>query len=325
MINLNNKKKIFIYILIVFFFQITSEVKASPYDNIISVNNEFVTEKEFNERLVILKGSYSYVDFKTTEGKTILKELKKQALDDLVLTKVVLKSAIEAKIQVTNDNVEKEIERIKKESFNNKDNEFDKALQRNEISKDNFIKVIYERMMLTKYLDKLFDENIKITEKDLKIAYEKEKDQFMINESVEGSHILLKDKKQADEVYKKLQKGDKFEKLAKQYSLDTASKEKGGKLGYFKKGEMVIEFENASFSTKVGEISKPVKTMFGYHIIKITGYKPTKIIKFNEAKSKVRENIKNIKKQELVKNLKEKILKEVDIKYYNFDIDNYLF
>lgn len=87
-----------------------------------------------------------------------------------------------------------------------------------------------------------------------------------------AEHILVKDKEKADELYERIRKGESFSSLAHQYS-SCPSKEKGGDLGWFKEGQMVREFENQVRRMGVGSISKPVRTQFGYHIIKKTGVK----------------------------------------------------
>jgi len=87
---------------------------------------------------------------------------------------------------------------------------------------------------------------------------------------VRASHILVAKQGQALEIKKKLDGGADFRKLAEQFST-CSSKNKGGDLGFFARGKMVKEFEKAVFSMKIGEISDPVKTQFGYHIIKRTG------------------------------------------------------
>jgi len=89
---------------------------------------------------------------------------------------------------------------------------------------------------------------------------------------VKASHILVPSEDKANWIYEQIQKGGDFEKLAKDYS-DCPSKANGGDLGYFGRGQMVGEFEKVAFSMKDGEVSKPVKTQFGYHIIKVTGRK----------------------------------------------------
>ena len=93
----------------------------------------------------------------------------------------------------------------------------------------------------------------------------------MAVKSVNASHILLNKEKDADNIMTRLAKGENFEDLAKRFSK-CPSKSKGGSLGWFKRGEMVKEFEDACFNGKTGDIVK-VKTEFGYHIIKIVDQK----------------------------------------------------
>ena len=85
-----------------------------------------------------------------------------------------------------------------------------------------------------------------------------------------ASHILVKDQGKAEEIYNRVKNGESFASLAHQYST-CPSKEKGGDLGWFKEGQMVPAFENAVRRMSTGSISKPVRTQFGWHVIKKTG------------------------------------------------------
>ena len=85
---------------------------------------------------------------------------------------------------------------------------------------------------------------------------------------VRASHILVETKEEADFLKSKLNNGEHFESLARQYSK-CPSGQKGGDLGYFSKGQMVKEFEKSAFELPVGKVSEPVKTQFGWHIIKV--------------------------------------------------------
>ncbi|MFX0033829.1 MAG: peptidylprolyl isomerase [Candidatus Hodarchaeota archaeon] len=87
---------------------------------------------------------------------------------------------------------------------------------------------------------------------------------------IKASHILVEKYSRAQEIYEDLQSGESFESLARSYSI-CSSKKKGGNLGEFAKGDMVPEFWNACTQLRVGQISRPIKTKFGYHIIKRTG------------------------------------------------------
>ena len=92
-----------------------------------------------------------------------------------------------------------------------------------------------------------------------------------MSNKIKCSHILVEKQSQSLEILERIKKGEKFGKLAKENSIDSASAKKDGNLGYFTKGMMVKAFENTAFKLNVGEISEPIKTEFGYHIIKRLG------------------------------------------------------
>ena len=85
---------------------------------------------------------------------------------------------------------------------------------------------------------------------------------------IKCSHILVKKQSEAIEILDKIKNGEKFGKMARQFSIDSGSAKRDGSLGYFGRGKMVKEFENAAFALQAGQISEPIKTQYGYHIIK---------------------------------------------------------
>ena len=89
----------------------------------------------------------------------------------------------------------------------------------------------------------------------------------MVNK-IKCSHILVKKQSEAIEILDKIKNGEKFGKMARQFSTDSGSAKRDGSLGYFGRGKMVKEFENAAFALQTGQISEPIKTQYGYHIIK---------------------------------------------------------
>ncbi len=105
-------------------------------------------------------------------------------------------------------------------------------------------------------------------------------------EQVSARHILLKDKNACWSAYHRLMAGEDFAELAEEVSEDRASKAKGGDLGWFRRGRMVAEFEDASFGLAVGAVSEPLETRFGFHLIKVEGRRT--VIPFEEAESRIR-------------------------------------
>ena len=139
--------------------------------------------------------------------------------------------------------------------------------------------------------------NIKASEDDIKTFYEQNLQRFSTPEERRASHILIAvnnektdadAKKEADEIYKQLQADpSKFAQLAKSKSADPGSARQGGDLGFFQKGMMVPEFDNAVFSGKKGDLIAPVKTQFGYHIIKIVDVKPAQAKPLKEVRGEI--------------------------------------
>jgi parvulin-like peptidyl-prolyl isomerase len=105
-----------------------------------------------------------------------------------------------------------------------------------------------------------------------KLQAEITKDTPRTEEQVWARHILVEDLGKAKSVLALLSHGSDFAKLAEGFSTDTGSGAKGGDLGWFAKGAMVAEFEEAAFSMEIGEISEPIQSQFGYHIIQVLGH-----------------------------------------------------
>ena len=121
--------------------------------------------------------------------------------------------------------------------------------------------------LLTKFAISRAIEGVKVTDEEARKFYDENADQFNAGETVNASHILVESAEKAEEIRKEIVSGAiTFAEAAKKYS-SCPSKENGGELGTFGRGQMVKEFENAAFSMNVGEISAPVTTQFGAHLI----------------------------------------------------------
>lgn len=138
--------------------------------------------------------------------------------------------------------------------------------------------------------------DITITEEDGKEFYESVKDSFITPDAVSASHILVDDEEQAKEILKNLKNGADFKDLAKEYS-NCPSRENGGHLGTFYPGQMVEPFDKAVFAMEVGELSQPVKTEFGYHIIRLEDKIPGGEKTFEEVKEQCMKEALRIKQQ----------------------------
>ncbi|MBI5198813.1 MAG: peptidylprolyl isomerase [Nitrospirae bacterium] len=143
------------------------------------------------------------------------------------------------------------------------------------------------------------EDKAKVDESELKAYYDSNPEEFRLNEEVRVSHILVKTDAEARDVINRLKGGTDFGKLAMELSQDPASAKKGGELGYFKRGKMVPEFERVAFKLKQGEISEPVKTNFGYHIIKLTGRKQGQLVEYAKVTEVLRQRLLREKQKKI--------------------------
>lgn len=185
-----------------------------------------------------------------------------------------------------------------------------------------------EKMILAEeYLQRKISQ-INPTEAELKDYYEKNKANYREPEGVKVRHILIYVPKDADkkteekalnrakQVRAQLLKGAKFEELAKIHSDDTASREKGGDLGVLRAGETVPEFEKSVFKLKPGEISEPIHSPYGYHIVRVDKKIPPKDLTFEEVKARVKEDLMKEKEREAFQRLLQELTQKYEPKIY---------
>ncbi|WP_419886961.1 peptidylprolyl isomerase [Neobacillus niacini] len=207
------------------------------------------------------------------------------AVEQLITDKIVAAEAKKEKITITDKELNAEVEKLK-ESYGGED-VFDQMLTANNTSLD----ALKEDLKSYLTLRKLLVPRIEITEEELKTYFDENKDSLGVAEQVKASHILVEDEATAKEIKQKLTDGADFAKLAKEYSTDEGTKENGGELGFFPKGTMVTEFEDVAFAMQVNEISEPVKTDYGYHIIKVEEKKEAKEANFDDSKAEIKETL----------------------------------
>jgi len=155
-----------------------------------------------------------------------------------------------------------------------------------------------------------------ISEADAKKIYDQRVAQLKSEDEVAARHMLVDTEEKAKEILAKIKAGGDFAALAKENSTDTGSKEQGGFLGYFGRGQMVPEFEKAAFTMIKGQVSEPVKTNFGWHIIKLEDRRRKPPPSFDEVKETILNSLAVLKAQEVVGALR----KKADVEYVDDDI-----
>ncbi|MGC9064689.1 MAG: peptidylprolyl isomerase, partial [bacterium] len=147
-----------------------------------------------------------------------------------------------------------------------------------------------EQLIPQMLAEKLITKDKTITDKELMDFFVKNKSSFDEKEMVMARHILVKTQEEAQDVLNRLKRGEDFAKLAKEKSIDTATKDQGGEMGWIGRGAVDSALENVLFSLKKGEMTPIVKTAFGYEIAQVQDKKAARSVPFNEVKDKVRES-----------------------------------
>lgn len=230
---------------------------------VASVNGEAIRLGEFQDAMEKLAG--------------------RDVLNQLVSEKLILQAARERKINVPEDQVKAELEKMAGQ-FGSRA-AYQQALQSYGLTEEDLARDI--RTNLT--LQALSRQGVTVTDQEIEQYFNAHKDELGDPEQVRAAHILVDSEAEARTIISELKEGKDFAALAKARSKDPGSKDQGGDLGYIKRGEMVKEFEEVAFSLPVGQISEPVKTSYGYHVIKVSDHKQARPATLEQAKEQIGE------------------------------------
>jgi foldase protein PrsA len=260
-----NKKTVLIILVLLITMGISLSFALKKDETVAKFNGEAISKDDLYSEMVDQYGAAT--------------------IDKIIGDKIVAAEAKKQKINITNSILNKEVEKLKA-SYGGEE-AFKQALESNNTT------LAFLKQDLKNYLTikQLLEPQIEITEEEMKTYFDENKDSFAEAEQIKASHILVPDEKTANKVKQKLNDGGDFAELAKDYSTDDSTKDSGGDLGYFAKGTMVSEFEDVAFGLAVDQVSKPVKTEFGYHIIKVEAKKKAKEANYNDSKEEIKETL----------------------------------
>lgn len=239
-------------------------------------------------------------------------ELKKSDPEGDLLRNLIIVKVLEDNYEVTEDEIDAKIEELKEEQGDN----FDMLLMQigvEDVEDESFRQQI-KNVVLN---DKVQFEGIEVTDEELEEQYQELVDNNAIE--IQASHILVEDEDEAKDLKKQLDDGADFAELAEEHSIDEGSAVNGGDIGYFTaQDNLVQEFKDAAFELEVDEVSEPVESEFGYHIIKVTDI-PT----FEDKKEMVRMAAlqSKVDPQEIQEKIND-FLKEADIEIEIEEFEN---
>ena len=209
---------------------------SSQESAVATVNGQKITKGQLDQKL------------EAQSGKNTLRQMVDQLL--------VFQYAKDNHLDVTDKEIDDKLNEFKARI---PAGQFEMILKNQGLTLDDAKNILREQIIVTKAADK----SISITPAQIKQAYDKNPKQ------IRARHILVKTKSEADSIEAQLAKGAKFDELARKFSLDPGSKDKGGELGFFNPAQMVPAFSAAAQALKPGQTSAPVQTAFGWHVIQL--------------------------------------------------------
>lgn len=247
-----------VFILVVGVSCKKKEVEKADESYFAKIGETVITQEDFDREFQALP-PYAQAMFEGEEGK-------QRFLEEMVKKELLYQEAIKKGLE--------------------NDAEYQKRLE--EFKKLTLISALFEKEVLEKST---------VSDQEITDFFESHQSEFSAPHEIRASHILVKTEEEARQVLQRLAEGERFSGVAKAVSVDKASAVKGGDLGYFSRGQMVPEFEHAAFHLNAGEVSDPVKTPFGYHIIKVVDVKRGPAVEFEKVKDMIVQKITSDKQK----------------------------
>ncbi len=295
----------------------------------VTISGEKIMESRIDEMIKpqLAKMASQTANIPPAFVESLKQRMRQQAVDKIVMEKLVDVEVAKAKIELSDDDVTKLIteEIAGRQNPPMSYDDFKALVEAQGQNFDLVRKDIKKMFTYQKFMESKWEGKVDVNDAEVKAYYDDNAKQFEKAEVFQASHILVKfdesdpnadpnavkatAKAEAEEILKKVKAGGDFAALAKENS-DCPSSQKGGDLGEFSKGQMVPAFEKAASALKDGEVSGVVETRFGYHIIKKTGHTEASVTKFEDAKAEINETLKQKKQSEFARGYIETLKEE---------------
>jgi len=275
---------------------------------VVTVNGHKISESEVaQETRLMIQQMGGRVD--PVQLQSMTSAIREQALTNIVNRTLLREAADKEGMTVTEAQEQGRISEIKANFAD--EAAFNTQLETSGLTMDSFKKEIRYSIKIEALIDKMTNGLPKATEADAKEFYDSNPDRFMTPERIKASHVLIKvapedndlvkaeKRKKIEDIHRRLAGGEDFAKVASENS-ECPSSASGGDLGFFSRGQMVKQFEDAAFALKTGQLSGIVETRFGFHVIKVTEKEDAKTTSFEDVKTDIVGFIDNQKKQQEV-------------------------
>ena len=297
--------------------------QAEIIDGVVaSAGNDAITLSDVER-----EGAVLFRDIKMnapeSQRENMLYEARKKIVETLVEKLLLLREAERMGLEVSEGELASAVEGVLRENKIGR-KELDQALAQEGITFERYEADLKGQILRSKMLDRKIRGAIKISDEEIKIYFESNREFFALDEEIRVRHILflvpkgasqediLKIKEKAEVVLKKTLSGENFEALAREYS-EGPSASSGGDLGFFRKSDMVKEFSSAAYALKKDEVSSLVLSSFGFHIIKLLDKRGGTALSFDDAKERIRAKLFNDEMERGISNLIEDLKERDDL------------
>ena len=234
-----------VLVLIASFIVVGPWVRASEGDVVAEVNGEAITREMFYEALESAAGA--------------------QVLDQLITETLVLQAGRGLEEPVTDEEVEEALASLR--AAYPSEEIYQATLAAYGLDEERLAR----QLRLSMTLERLATQNVTVTDEEVAAYFKEHQEELAHPERVRARHILVETREEAENIIKALDEGKSFEELEAEHSLDTATKAKGGDVGFFSRSDnLVASFKEAAFALKVDEVSEPVESPYGFHVIQVT-------------------------------------------------------
>ncbi len=281
-----------------------------PTDAVAVVDGTPIAKSTLDELLTRTKKTYAAQKRQFPKaGTPEYQSLQTQAVAFLVQRAEYAREADKLGVKVTDAQIQKKVDDVKKQYFGGNQKKFEAGLKAQSYTLA-ALRDDARAQLVSEGIYKDITGNAKISDAEAQQYYDQNIDRYKVAESRVVRHILVKTKDEAEKIRSEIQNGADFATLAKEKSLDPGSKDQGGKLTV-SKGQTVAPFDKAAFSLDTNQLSGPVKTQYGYHLIQpLTDVKQGRVTPFTEVRAQIKSQLLQQKKGDAVSQWVAKVEKE---------------
>lgn len=246
-------------------------------------------------------------------------EIRSQVLNELIEEELLYQEAKKRKLKVNSEKLNQRIKLMK--SRYSSERIFLEELAKINISYDEWVDKLERRLLIRQLQQQEIVDKIKVTNQDAHKYYKEKLEKFVVPERLKLLHILVSvdpgamkvgweaGLEKTQKIYKRIIDGEDFSLLAQKLSDDTTSRKQGGDIGWLHVGQLLPELDEAARQMKVGEVSQPVRTIYGYHLLKLEGSKPSRQLSFEEIdvktlKTKLQKKLIEERREDFIKKLR---------------------